>query len=151
MTRFVHTVQTIYSDIQMLCDGSYGPPQQQIPKESRSSNGGSAILQLLKKDTVSAEVGTHQTISPVDVRSLLRREFHSPVIQESVRLVQSEMVRPIRMTHADPEMDPPKLRDRKGPIPCLTEEDVRQTLTEMLLSDQFVAHFYDRLLLRSQK
>jgi len=150
MTRFVHTIQTIYSETRLLCDGSYGPLVHSSRKESKTPNGGSAILQLLKKDTPYGDVASHNTVSPVDVRTLLRREFNSPGIQEPIRVPSSVPEQRVHFDRAGARSNLNGEETGRGSLTCFSQEDVRQTLTEMLLSDQFISQCYERLMTRSR-
>jgi len=146
MSKFVRTVQMIYSETQLLCDGSYGPALLNSRRESNTPNGGSAILQLLKKDTPYADVSTNNPVSPVDVRSLLRREFNSPVIQESMEGSRYNLRPPTSIESISNMKTSQKCDEMKSSIqPQFTQEDLRKILTEMVLSEQFITQLYERL------
>ena len=151
MTQLTRMIKRIYSEINLICDGSYDSHNQSTQKYSNTPNGGTAILQLLKKDTPYSEDPPRGTVSPVDVRSLLRKEFTSPIdVAPDHRNSRNSDVKPVseKPIFSEAPRYPTAMTltaDTHTSNIRVNREDVRDVLRDMILSEKFVGEFVERL------
>jgi len=178
MAKFVGAVEQICNDLHITCDGTYDQPSLPSQTLPSRSNGGKAILQLLKKDSPPVpNLPPQSSVSTVDVRSLLRKEFESPTTSTS----RPDMTPPAYQSpHLPGSLPPPgrpldfwgpqlvpsdiqygrafsatpqKASLVRNPVDLITvsRDDIRSAMHETINSDEFLASFYDRLCNRSRR
>ena len=153
MVQLTRMLKRIYAELKLTCDGSYDPHIQNIQRSTNTPNGGTAILQLLKKDTPYSEDPPRGSVSPVDVRSLLRKEFTSPINPDPERINprHSEgMAISQKTSFSDTPRNPGRTQGDSDALTSnvnirVNRDDVRGVLRDLILSEKFVSEFVERL------
>lgn len=152
MSKFVHVLQGIYAEMHLPCDGSYGRSLPESRRDSSTPNGGAAILQLLKRDTPCSDDRSYNPVSPADVRSLLRREFTPPSVNVHTggQRSSAESMPALGYPHHEWRHNSSSATPVADSRPLVTSgklsrEIVKRVLTEMVLSDDFINEFFEKL------
>jgi hypothetical protein len=170
MGKFVRVLENICNDIRVSCDGSYERLGMSPQTGTPSSNGGKAILQLLKKDSPYFQTAPSRGDVTVDVRSLLRKEFASPSTTTpkpeanhssfgSPQIAHSQVpqsrsgdsvVTRVESNYGRPVTTTPRKPPNHENV-TISRDDVRAVLNEVINSEEFLSLFYEKLCSRCRR
>ena len=168
MSKFVKTISTIYSELGLVCDGTFDNNQLPAPGTSNPASG-HAILQMLKKgeSTPIREAREARSAPPLapapvsNIMDLLRREFTSPppppppvdLPPVPVAAPQATMMPPVPLYPVPVAQTIAPFADRREPIGdtiTVSRSDLRMILGDMVGSDRFIDEMFHRLAARAR-
>lgn len=160
MIKFIKTIELIYAEQNLPCDGTYDrETEQEKSRQDPSSTSGRAILKMLRKESSPVPQLHREEVRPEvscgspdrTIVALLRKEFTTPA---DIRTELKRIPPPPPPPYGSVDFER-LTQTRDFTTPCapdsitISRKSLRNILREILSSDEFVDNLFARIESRS--
>lgn len=149
MLRFIRTIELIYAEQNLTCDGTYDrQTEQEKSRQDPSSTSGRAILKMLRKESSPVPELYREEVRPEvscgspdrTIVALLRKEFTTPAdIRTELKRIPPPPPPPYGSVDTERVNQPRDLMTPSAPDSItIPRKSLRNILREILSSDEFV-------------
>ena len=160
MINFIKTIELIYAEQHLPCDGTYDrETEQEKSRQDPSSTSGRAILKMLRKETSPVPEFHREEVRPEvscgspdrTIVALLRKEFTTPAdIRTEIKQIPPPPPPPYGSVDFERLTQPRDFTTPSAPDSItISRKSLRNILREILSSDEFVDNLCARIESRS--